>query len=261
MHPLLFEYKFLKLHTYGLLAVIGFLVGLYLFRKKASADNLDPELASDVAFFGFLGGFLGGRILYIITRWSYFSAHPIDMFKVWEGGLVFYGGLIGGTAVFIWRAKKHKLPVLRCLDMVAPSVAIAHMFGRFGCFAAGCCFGKPIDPNHPFAVIFKDPLSIAPLNRAIHPAQLYDALNAFILFLILQFVYSKRKFQGQTLAVYGILYSIGRSIVEVYRGDKIRGFVIEGVLSTSQFISIFIFAGSVAMYLYFKNKHQKEVKA
>lgn len=254
MHPILFEWKFLKIHTYGFLIVLGFLVGLYLLRRKAKKAGLDSEQISDVAFWGLLGGFIGGRLLYIMTRWNDFSQHPLDMFKFWEGGLVFYGGFLGGLVAYVLRARKYRLPILRVIDMCAPSLAIAHMFGRFGCFSAGCCYGKPIDPSSPLAVVFRDPNSIAPIGVALHPAQLYDALNAFIIFLILEFLYHRRKFTGQMFATYGLLYSIGRYIVEVYRGDKIRGFVVQDMISTSQFISFAIFSGS--LYLYFHYRKQ-----
>lgn len=257
MHPILFEYKFLKLHTYGFFIVVGFLCGLFLMRRKAKKLGWNLEHVSDVAFWSLLGGFIGGRVLYIITRWSEYSSSPFEMFKFWEGGLVFYGGFLGGIVAFIWRARFYKIPVLRFIDLSAPSLAIGHAFGRIGCFLAGCCYGRPVPADHPFAVIFTNPLSIAPLNQPIHPAQLYDAANAFAVFLILEFWYPKRKFLGQMFALYGILYSIGRYIVETYRGDKIRGFIIENVLSTSQFISIGIFLFAAFLYVHYKRLNGK----
>ena len=257
MHPLLFEYKFLKLHTYGFFIVVGFLCGLFLMRRKAEKLKWNLEHVSDVAFWALLGGFVDGRILYIITRWSEYSSSPLEMFKFWEGGLVFYGGFIGGLLTFIWRANKYKIPVLQFLDLTAPTLAIGHAFGRIGCFMAGCCFGKSIPADNPFAVIFTNPLSIAPLNQPLHATQLYDAFNAFTVFLILQYLYPRRKFLGQICATYGILYSVGRYIVENFRGDKIRGFLIENVLSTSQFISIGIFLFSAFLYIHYRRLNRK----
>ncbi len=236
MYPLLFEYKFIKLHTYGFFIVVGFLLGLYLGRKKAKKLGWNLEHVSDVAFWGLLGGFIGGRVLYVITRWSEYSNSPFDIFKFWEGGLVFYGGFIGGLLTLIFRSRKYKIPILQFIDLAAPSLAIAHVFGRIGCFMAGCCYGRSCPADYPFAVTFTNPLSIAPLNQPLHPAQLYDAVNTFIIFLILEFLYPRRKFLGQMFATYGILYSVGRYIVEVYRGDSVRGFVIDKILSTSQFL-------------------------
>ena len=103
------------------------------------------------------------------------------------------------------------------MDLAVPSLAIAHFFGRLGCFSAGCCFGKPA-PGLPWAVVFSDPLSLAPVGIPLHPTQLYDALNALIIFAITFSLRHKKKFYGQLLLIYMMLYSIGRSIVEIYQG-------------------------------------------
>jgi phosphatidylglycerol:prolipoprotein diacylglycerol transferase len=248
MHPLLFQYGFLKLHTYGLMIVIGFLLGMYLVRKQAVIQKLDPDRLVDMSFWGLAFGLLGGRIVYIITRIDYFSDHLVEIFYFWEGGLVFYGGFIGGAFAFWFFARRYKLPILKSMDLAVPSLAIAHMFGRFGCFFAGCCFGRPA-PGIPWAIVFHDPLSLAPPGIPLHPTQLYDALNALIIFVVTLLVQRRQKFTGQLLALYMILYSIGRSVVEVYRGDTIRGFVIDPWLSTSQFISILVFGVGVYLYM------------
>src|ERR1700677_3085624 len=101
MHPLLFQFGFIKLHTYGLLIVIGFLIGLRLIYREASKEGINPEKATDLSFIGLGFGLLGGRIVYILTRLDYFSKHPMEVFYFWEGGLVFYGGFIGGAFTFL----------------------------------------------------------------------------------------------------------------------------------------------------------------
>ena len=249
MHPLLLKIGFLKLHTYGLMIVIGFLVGLYLVREQAKREGLNEDRVVDLSFWGLAFGLLGGRIVYILTRLDYFGEHPLEIFYFWEGGLVFYGGFLGGFFAFWFFSKRYKLPMLKVVDIAVPSLAIAHMFGRFGCFFAGCCYGRPAI-NVPWAVTFSDPLSLAPPGIPLHPTQLYDALNAFIIFCVLMVVRKHKKFDGQLICIYMLLYSVGRSIVEIYRGDSIRGFVIDPWLSTSQFISILVFG--VASYLYMR---------
>lgn len=255
MHPLLFQMGFIKIHTYGLLIVIGFLIGLYLIYREAKKEGINPERIIDISFWGLAFGLLGGRIIYIITRWDYFSQHFIEIFYFWEGGLVFYGGFLGGFAAFYIFSKKYKLPFLKTVDIAVPSLAIAHAFGRFGCFAAGCCFGRPVEGHLPWAVTFTNSLSLAPLGIPLHPTQLYDALNALIIFSILMLTKKHKKFVGQQLCIYMFLYSIGRAIVEVYRGDSIRGFVIEPYLSTSQFISIFIFLAGIILWRTWSQKY------
>src|SRR5437868_3663917 len=117
MHPLLFQYGFLKLHTYGLLIVIGFLVGLFLIRREAVYEKIDPDKIVDISFWGLGLGLVGGRVVYILTRLDYFAAHPLEVFYVWEGGLVFYGGFIGGVGAFWYFCRKYNLPALKVLDM------------------------------------------------------------------------------------------------------------------------------------------------
>jgi phosphatidylglycerol:prolipoprotein diacylglycerol transferase len=255
MHPLLFQFGFIKLHTYGLMIVIGFLFGLYLIHKEAKRQGLNADRVVDLAFLGLGFGLLGGRIVYIITRLDYFSQHPLEIFYFWEGGLVFYGGFLGGAFAFWYFSRKYQLPTLKVMDIATPSLAIAHFFGRLGCFSAGCCFGKPAPPGLPWAVVFRDPLSLAPTGIPLHPTELYDALNALIIFGVLMFFRHRAKFTGQLLVTYMLLYSIGRSIVEIYRGDSIRGFVIDPYLSTSQFLSILVFGFAIYLWVRWSKKY------
>lgn len=235
--------------------VIGFLIGLYIVYKEAQREGFNGERIIDISFWGLALGLLGGRIVYILTRLDYFSKHPIEIFYFWEGGLVFYGGFLGGLAAFYIFTKKYKMPFLKTVDMAVPSLAIAHFFGRLGCFSAGCCFGRPVDGHLPWAITFTNPLSLAPTGIPLHPTQLYDALNALIIFTILMITRRHKKFTGQQLCIYMFLYSIGRYIVESYRGDSIRGFVIEPYLSTSQFISILIFIAGAVLWRIWSQKY------
>lgn len=258
MHPLLLKIGFIKLHTYGLMIVIGFLFGLYLIYQEAKRQGLDADRVVDLSFLGLGFGLVGGRIVYILTRLDYFGQHPLEVFYFWEGGLVFYGGFIGGALAFWYFSRKYKLPTLKVMDMATPSLAIAHFFGRLGCFSAGCCYGKAAPTGLPWAVTFSDPLSLAPPGIPLHPTQLYDALNALIIFSVLMFFRRREKFTGQLLVIYLMMYSVGRSIVEIYRGDSIRGFIIDPYLSTSQFLSIFAFAFGI--YLWFKWSKKYPIK-
>ena len=254
MYPELLSTSWFTIHSYGFLIVIGFLICLYLIRKKSIAAGLDADKMTDLAFWSLLFGLVGGRVLYVMTLWDQFMQNPVEIFRFWSGGLVYYGGFIGGVSTFIYLSRKYEIPVLKALDIATPSLAIAHAFGRLGCVAAGCCYGKVIDADHPFAMVFNHAKTIAPRGIPLHPAQLYDAANALIIFLILSWLYQRKKFDGQVILAYGMIYAIGRSIVEVYRGDKIRGFVVEGVLSTSQFISLLVFIASAVLYFRMRKK-------
>jgi phosphatidylglycerol:prolipoprotein diacylglycerol transferase len=188
-----------------------------------------------------LVGFLGARTLYIITRFSSFMADPASIFRIWEGGLVFLGGPIAVLPFLIWYVRKNRMPIWATADVMVPGLTIAHAFGRLGCLAAGCCYGRPT--TLPWGIHLHSEL-VDPLVRgvAIHPTQLYESASLLALFFGLLWTHRTRKFDGQVALTYFMAYPIIRSVIEVFRGDQIRGFVIDQVLSTSQFLSICVFA-------------------
>ncbi len=243
MHPLLFQLGPIPIHTYGFLIAIGFLVAVNVIKRLATRSNLDVERVLDLTFWSLVLGFLGARILFIITRFSAFMADPISMFKVWEGGLVFFGGPLLVVPFAVWYVKKHGMSPWKVVDVIMPGLAIAHVFGRFGCLAAGCCYGRPTGTN--FGVrLYSDLVEKHLQGIPLHPTQLYEASALFILFWGLLWVFKHKKFDGQVGLTYFMAYPLIRSVVEIYRGDEIRGFVIDGILSTSQFISILVFVAA-----------------
>ncbi|HCM40834.1 MAG: prolipoprotein diacylglyceryl transferase [Bdellovibrionales bacterium GWB1_52_6] len=252
MHPLLANVGPIPIHTYGFLIAIGFLLGMYTIKRLAIAAKMDAERILDFSFWSILVGFLGARLLFILTRFGDFSADPLAMFKVWEGGLVFFGGPMAVLPFSIWYFKKHSIPWWKGADVTMPGLVIAHVLGRFGCLAAGCCYGKPTGTD--FGVRLTSSLVDFNLRGIpLHPTQLYEASALFILFLGLLWVFKRRSFDGQVALTYYVAYPIIRSIVEIFRGDLVRGFVIEDWLSTSQFISLIAFiAAATALVLRLK---------
>ncbi len=219
---------------------LGFLAAISVIRKLAIHSKLDFEKVVDLSFWILLTGFAGARLLFIITRLSDYAADPLGVFKIWEGGFVFFGSLITAFPFCLWYMKKYRLPTWKTFDVLLPGLAIAHAFGRIGCLAAGCCYGKPTGTS--FGIKLNSELvDLSYRNIPLHPTQLYESGALMLLFLGLLWVYYHRKFEGQVALTYFISYPIIRSIIEVFRGDLIRGFVIDGVLSTSQFISILVF--------------------
>ena len=246
MHPVLFEIGQVPVHTYGFLIAIGFLVALSVVKRLSLRSGLDAERVLDLSFWCFLVGFIGARILFIITRWQYFSAHPADMLRVWEGGLVFFGGPIAAVPFAIWFLRRHRMPVWKVSDVLAPGLTAAHAFGRLGCLAAGCCYGRPTGGGWGIR-LDSDLVDEALHGHLLHPTQLYEATALAVLFFGLLWVHRHRRFDGQVVLTYFMAYPIIRSLVEIFRGDTIRGFVIDGVLSTSQFISILVFLAASAV--------------
>ena len=193
----------------------------------------------------------------MVVEWRRYVDNPRDLIEVLRSGGVFYGGLIAATAVAILYMKKHELPAWAIADMGAPSIALGEAIGRWGCFAAGCCYGK--ETSGRFHITFTDPLAIArPLNVPLHPTQIYLSLNAFLIFLVLQWVYKRRTFDGEVFWLYVLLYSITRGILEIFRGDLVRGFVPYIGLSTSQFIGVLTALASIGMLFYLSRRSQAE---
>ncbi len=248
MYPLLFKIGPLSIHTYGLLVAMGFLAAVSVSKRLAARSRLDVDKILDLTFWGLMVGFLGARILFIITRLDYFLSDPISIFKVWEGGLVFLGGPLLTIPYVLWYCRKHRLPLWKTMDVNAPALAIGQALGRLGCLGAGCCYGKPTGTA--FGIRFYSDLVDRKLHGVLlHPTQLYEAGALMALFLGLLYIFKKKVFDGQVALSYLLLYPIIRSIIEIFRGDSIRGFVIEDILSTSQFLSILIFLGA-AFVLY-----------
>ena len=246
MYPILIEFGFFKIFTYGLLVATGFFAAILFASSRAKKENLDPQKVLDLCFYIMVSALLGARLLYVVVEYQYFLANPLEIFMFWKGGLVFYGGLILGVLVSLWYLQRSNMPVWKTADLLAPSIALGQSIGRWGCLFAGCCYGKKTDVA--WGVSFADPRSLAPLGVTLHPTQIYLSLNALIIFVFLLWLNKRKVFDGQLLWSYGILYSIGRFVIEYFRGDD-RGFPIEQVFSTSQFVGVIVFVLSAFMLL------------
>lgn len=254
MYPVLFEIPLfggITVYTYGFFVALAFVVGMIWVNRESRIMGEDPKKAMDLAFYIILAALFGSRILHIlVSERERFFSNPLILFKFWEGGLVFYGGVIGAVAVAAWFIIRNKLNFWKYIDIFAPAIALGHVFGRIGCFMAGCCYGLPVGKKAWYAITFPyDPRCFAPSDIPLFPTQLMEASGELIIFGILLIVRKFRKFDGQLMATWLILYAFLRGFVEFFRGDAARGFVIEPWLSTSQFISIIMFIAGVAIYI------------
>ncbi len=235
---------------------IAYLTGIWLLRRKALREGLPDQKILDLCLYILASAILGAKLLLVLVEWRRYLAHPADLVEVLRSGGVFYGGLIAATAVAIWYMRRHDLPAWRIADMGAPSIALGEAIGRWGCFAAGCCYGK--ESHGPLAVTFTDPFANeavgTPLNVPLHPTQIYLSASAFLIFLVLQWAYRRKTFDGEVFWLYVLLYAITRGILETWRGDLVRGFVIPGILSTSQFIGLLTAALAGGMLLYLSRR-------
>ena len=255
MHPILFEIPKIEfgnwmlgpipIRLYGLMIGIGFLLGIYLSSRRAKKEGLDPDRILDMGVYLLLAAIVGSRLLYVLTTLPDFANNPLDVFAIWKGGLVFYGGVIAAVPVGIWYLKKHSLPVWKTADIIAPYAALAHAFGRLGCFFAGCCYGAPGSSS--VCITYNDPHSLAPLGVALYPTQLMESGGDLLIFGALILLRKYKKFDGQLFWFYLLFYSVLRFIIELFRGDAIRGVYFGGFISTSQIIAILLFGTSLVM--------------
>lgn len=240
MHPHLIEIGRFAVPTYGILAAIGLIVGLSLNVRLAVRAGIEEDRAWNLGVIAIFSAVLGAKLLLIFNDPEYL--HPRNLFSlnmlqaggVWYGG--FIGGGIGAIAYMWWR----KLPVLTTWDAFVPGIALGHAIGRVGCFAAGCCYGRPLE--RPWAVTFTEPAANAtsgtPLNIPLHPTQLYEFAVEFCIFLLLLWMWKRRSFAGQIVGTYLFLYGIARYFLEFYRADPQRGSMFGGFMTVTQFISI-----------------------
>jgi len=253
MHPVLFEIDNVVVHTYGIMAAIGFLSAFILVKYLGIREGFEEELLSNLALLILVSAIIGARLFYVATEHEFYFKHPAEILKFWKGGLVFYGGFIAAfISAFIF-LKRKSMSVTLTADVFAPAIALGHAFGRIGCFSAGCCYGKPSSGF--FSVIFHDPYSLAPVNIPIYPTQLYSSFVNFVIFLILVYFLKKRKYPGEVFSLYLILYGTARFLIEFLRGDDRGGFFFYNTLSIAQIICIVsILAGFSLLYFIRSNR-------
>jgi phosphatidylglycerol---prolipoprotein diacylglyceryl transferase len=267
----------LPVHTYGALYVGGLLMGLLVAYRQAKILGKYHNDVLDFGFWALVGALLGARSLFIIVEAHYyfvenpFTELPVigisipTFLAVWKGGFVFWGGAVGGVIALIIFCKKRNLPLGLIADYCAPGLALGHAVGRIGCVAGGCCYGyETFHLDHAGHVIADTPFALsfpegsiaysALFNQAqgetlalmqklgttvpLFPVQIMESIGNVLIFFILMMLIPMKRAHGQITLVYFILYSILRSFAETFRGDSARGFVVDQLLSTSQFISI-----------------------
>lgn len=251
MYPDIVSIGPLTIHTYGLFVALGFASAILLTVWLGSGEGVPPQRVMDIAFMGIVWAIIGSRVFYVLLNLEYYRQHPLDMFKLWQGGLVFSGGLVVAVLALIWYLKRRRMPVLSTADLMAPGLALGQGIGRIGCFFAGCCYGRPSDI--PWAVVFTHPNSLAPLYTPIHPTQAYAALGGIVLFGILMILRKRRAFHGQVFIWYLILHSTLRLLEERFRGDY-RGLVPGTEMSLTQLLTLMVLMGSVAALYVIKPK-------
>ncbi|ETA81701.1 prolipoprotein diacylglyceryl transferase [Youngiibacter fragilis] len=238
------------IHGYGLMIAIGIICALFLFEKRASARGCDKNSIYNLSLISLLSGFIGAKLLYCIVEFETIWDNP--QLALSGSGFVVYGGIISGIAAAMIYCKRKDLRFLSYFDLAAPSIALAQGVGRIGCFLAGCCYGR--ETNSAFGIAFKQSL-IAPNGVKLIPTQLLSSAGDFMIAAILLLYTQRERKQGQVGALYLILYSTGRFLIEFLRNDN-RGYM--GLLSTSQFISLIVLF-FIAVALFVSNKSKRSM--
>lgn len=264
MYPKLFQFdtpEFLRgilpdhivVFSYGFFIALGILLSFWYAKNKVKKFNMTSDDLASLYMWTILAAFVGGRLFFYFEDLDKYLADPSLMLRLSGGGFVFYGSLIFAIPTIIWWVRKRKLPIREFLEIVAFIGPIIHGVGRIGCFMAGCCHGKVCD--NPLGVTFSHPDTLArPMHEALYPTQLFDVGINLIILLVLFWVIKRKAFSGQLFLIYIVLYAIGRSINEIFRGDEARGFVFEGFLSHSQFIAIILLILAGIVWIRWKKK-------
>ena len=225
------------LYGYGLMMALA-VIAAYLtavYRSKRYCED-DENRMFDIVIVCTVGGFVVAKIFFWLVELPEIMADPSFILRTMGDGFVVFGGIVGGILAGHLYCKIKKLEFRLYFDLLAPSLALGQAIGRIGCLLAGCCYGKPTDSA--LSITFENSM-YAPNHVALIPTQIYSSILDFVHFLLLLFISKKKTANGQVAGCYLILYSIVRSVMEVFRGDTERGHV--GILSTSQFIAIFVF--------------------
>lgn len=257
--------------SFGVMMLLSFLVGGYILKLEFVRIGEDPEKAWDIVLMAVIGGIVGARLYYVFLNYPRFAADPLGMLLA-RGGMVWYGGFLGATALVIWRIRKAGLPLGRTVDLAAPGLALAYAVGRIGCFLVGDDYGRPTDswvgiafprgipPTHAdtmaerFGVTI-DPAMIEKYGEIlpVHPTQLYETGMSTLIFLLLWSLRRRKHPAGWLFMTWLALAGVERFVVEIFRAKDDRFL---GVLTIAQVISI----GLVAVGAYWMIRLRRDGK-
>lgn len=289
MYPELFRIGNFPINTYGLLLALAFLAALLVAAHLASRDGLPRERVYDLGLWMLLAALVGSKVLMLFTEPGY-REHPWQLLSLdfLRSGGVFYGGFIGAVAIGYLLIKRYGLPWWKTADAFAPGIALGLAIGRQGCFAAGCCWGKPTgvawglhfsDAGHEITGV---PTVVAQLDNPaqrdfwsqqlgglfaplhLHPTQLYESFAALIIFFFLIWLHRHKRFSGQVILFFAMLYGAVRFTIEFFRDDPrgdIGGLTTLTGLSTSQMISLIVgLSGLVVLILRWRRASRRQAE-
>lgn len=217
MYPVILRFSWFTLYSYGVMISAGFILAIFYFLKSTRSANLPQDLMLNLVGGVIFFALVGARIFYILTHLKYYLFHPQEIYQIWEGGMVLYGGLFLSLLFSLYYIKAHNLSFGKISDCAAPAIALGFSIGRIGCFLNGCCYGIP--SKFGFIFLPTTPAGVAFPDRSLFPVQLVSSVNLLLIFLILNFLKKKNRFSQRLLALFFIFYSSHRFLVEFIRAD------------------------------------------
>jgi phosphatidylglycerol:prolipoprotein diacylglycerol transferase len=253
VHSVAFQFGSFTIYWYGILTATGFLMAFWAAGRRAPRDGIAPDAIAAMAPWLIGGAVIGARSLYVASYWQQdFAGRPLwEIFNV-RSGLVFYGGLMGASLATVFYARLNKLPLWKLADILAPSIALGHAFGRIGCLMTGCCYGRAC--QLPWAIHF--PKEHATGGVGVHPTQIYESLLNFALFFALDWFHRRKKFDGHVFSVYLMAYAVLRALVESFRGDYPAYYF--GMVTPAQLVSVGIFSAGLILFFFLGNGRKRK---
>jgi len=235
--------------TYGMSLVLALVVGYSITRNEARRCKENPDQYTDLYIYGLIAAVIGSRLFYVLIDPGLLLHDRLAVLKVWQGGLVFYGGFICSLLTVVYYLLHNKRPVLKTLDVLVPGILMGQIIGYLGCLFAGCLHGRPCD--YPWAVTFRNPDTMAFWSVPVHPTQLYATLLNLALFVFIWRWRLKKRFDGELFWLYVLIDGISRLVVDHWRGD-FRGSLIGGFFSVSQILGSMLICLAVIMLIKLK---------
>ena len=254
MYPELFRIGSFPINTYGVFLALAFLGAITITVRLGSRDGLPRERLYDLCLWMLLASLIGSKFLMLFTEPDY-REHPALLFSLdfLRSGGVFYGGLIGAVLTGFLLMRRYKLPWWKTADACAPGIALGNVLGRQGCFSSGCCWGKPT--TMPWGMKFTElghEITGVPTGVYLHPTQLYESFAMLIVFFLLLWLHRHRRFSGQVILFYALIYASGRFAIEFFRDDPrgdVLGLTTLTALSTSQLIGVVVGVGALLLLI------------
>lgn len=242
----------INIYWYGIIIVSSILIGLFLAKKFDGTYGIKYDDIFDFALIALFLGIICARAYYVIFKLDYYKMHPKEIFMIWNGGLAIYGGIIGGVIAAIFFCKKRKISFLNLADYIIPYLSLGQAMGRWGNFINQEAYGSLTESFLKMQIFDKN------IGKYInvHPTFLYESIIDIALFAILMYLRKKRKFKGQLLYTYLIVYGAGRAIVEGLRTDSLM----IGNFRVSQILSVILMTFGLIAYILAKNVDEKSSK-